>query len=402
MASDPVNLRAKIAFVNSIFDDFRTFHMPYMEWFLQQGWAVHAYANRNAPEQAHSVKVLEDMGVCCHHVPIMRSPLQFANVSAYRVLFSAFSDQQFDLVHLHTPVAAVLGRLAAKRANVPCVLYTAHGFHFFKGAPWQNWLLYYPVERLLSRLTDFLITINLEDQRRAEGFPVRKQVYFVPGVGVPIEEFSSLNALAVRREVRGLAGVAEDAFVFLCVAELNENKNHTQLLQAIERIVKEHGFTKVRCWLLGRGDREANISDEIAARGLQNVVQLLGYRLDVPRFITAADAVVLLSHREGLPRALLEGMAAGKPLIVTDVRGCRDLVVAEENGYLVPVDGIEQTTDACLNLLENRTRAERMGYASLKLCEPYHLDAVLQRMQVIYLEAMEYAAHKKDILFHAG
>ena len=162
---------SKVAYIATVYRHLEAFHLPFMKLLQNKGFVVHAYA---APD--YSKEGVKKQGVICHDIPFQRSPFHPENVRAFKMLYNSFKNERFCFIHVHTPVASVLGRIAAKMAGVPCVMYTVHGFHFFSGAPIQNWLLFYPVERWMARWTDYLITINNEDYRRAKHFPVRKEI----------------------------------------------------------------------------------------------------------------------------------------------------------------------------------------------------------------------------------
>lgn len=380
----------KVAFVASIFGHFRAFHRPFIQWFLDQGWEVYAYAKPDGSES-----VLQAMGVKCQAIAMERSPLSRHNLRAYRQLREGFREQQFELVHVHTPVASVIGRLAAAAAKVPAVLYTAHGFHFFTGAPLVNWLVYYPVERWLARKTDFLLTINQEDYERATRFPVREQVFQVPGVGVEVPPLVAEEVTRVRAKLRQELALDPEAFVFLCIAEFNVNKNHKQILDALQELQRAGRLQGLQCLFVGRGPDEGRLRAQIGERKLQNTVRVLGYRKDVPDLLLASDAVVLTSKREGLPRALLEAMAAGKPILATNTRGSRDLVANGENGWLVPISAVGDTVRAMEHFLQHPLQVQKMGQQSRLMVESYKLPQVRTRMAEIYHIAMSYAEKRR-------
>lgn len=372
----------KAAFVASVYRHLSAFHRPYMEWFQLQGFEVHAYG---LPD--HGKEEVERMGVICHDISFQRSPFGWDNVQAFKQLTESFQKEAFQVVHVHTPVAGVLGRIAAKRSRVPAVLYTAHGFHFFKGAPLKNWLTFYPVERIMARYTDYLVTMNEEDFTRAKQFPVKQEVLFVKGVGVDRKNFSNENK-ARRHETRQVLGIEANHFVIVCIAELSARKNQVQLLEALRRLKTNQPVT---CLLVGNGEAEELLKSLVKQYGLLDKVQFLGFRHDVPHLIEAADAVTLLSKQEGLPRALMEGLAAGKPIITTDVRGNRDLVIQGQNGYIVELGNIEDTVQAFEHLI-NRPHDERkqMGERSRELSRQYDEGFILEEMERLYEKATQH------------
>lgn len=368
-----------MAFVASIFQHFRAFHLPVLEGLVAKGVEVHAFARDDAGRAA-----VEAAGVVCHDLPLGRSPLHAGNLRALRLLTESFRRERFDLVHLHTPVAGVLGRLAAGRAGVRRVVYTAHGFHFHEGAPWVNWLLYYPVERWLSRRTDELVVMNGEDYRWALTFPVRGRVRYVPGVGLDTAAYRPESVTDGRRLWRMRLGLEERELAVLCLGELNANKNQLQLLEAV-RLLAERG-RRVHLLLAGEGPTEAVLRAYAARWRLEGQVHFLGYRpeVEVAELLAATDVCALVSKREGLPRSLMEAMAAGKPIVATRIRGNRDLVMDGGNGMLVPEDDAHALADALAVLGADRQLRERMGHLSEVLAQSYDLAAVLPQLMRIY------------------
>jgi len=396
----------KVAFVASIYRHFADFHLPYMDLLQQKGCEVHAYAQPGEERQR-----LEQRGIVCHDVPIQRSPLQMQNLKALQALTTSFRTEGFRMVHVHTPVASILGRIAARRAGVPCTLYTAHGFHFFTGAPLLNWLIYYPIERLMARLTDILITINDEDFLRALKFPVRSKVTYVPGVGIDLELYGSREKNSVtktektntRNQLFNLpeSKDEESIFVVLCVAELNANKNQKQLIEALSQLGDRAG--NIHLALAGTGPSERELLELAARLGVQDQVHMLGYRRDIPELLKECDAVALVSYREGLPRAIMEAMAAGKPVIGTYIRGIRDLIVNGTTGILVPIDDVAPTSKAFYLLQDDPALARTMGRAGQERIMDYSLPSVLQEMDAIYTEALkDLASHVVSTTVHTA
>jgi len=289
---------------------------------------------------------------------------------------------QFPLVHVHTPVAAFITRLACQRTNTHPVLYTAHGFHFYKGAPLKNWLLYYNMEKLAAHWTDGLITINEEDYKAAQKFKLRRngKVFFVPGVGVDIANLEQRIASIDRSEKRKELGLSVDTTVIITVGELNANKNHIQVLEALSKV----NNTNFHYLVVGNGENEQKLQKAVNKLMLQDKVSFLGFRRDVPELLAASDVFVLTSRREGLPKAVLEAMAVRLPIIATDVRGNRDLVKSGENGYLVPLDDVEQTATAIERIIDSGDLRRSMGEKSKELVKQYDLKNIIPQMEEIY------------------
>lgn len=372
-----MNQKKKISFVATVYRHLEAFHLPFMKLLQEKGYEIHAFARPD-----NGKKGVEEQGIVCHDIPFQRSPFHFDNIKALRVLVKRFKEEKFSMVHVHTPVASILGRIAARITDVPTVIYTAHGFHFFKGAPWLYWILYYPVERLMAHWTDFLITINEEDYQRAKNFKVKRKVLYVPGVGVDTSFFAVDSHEITRKKIREGLNLSGEDFVILYIAELNHNKNQLQIIETIHSLGEKGRGIKV--FFAGDGDYRQQLEVRAKKFGLENVIYFLGYRKDIRELLIASDCVALLSKREGLPKALLEALAAGKPILATNVRGNRDLVVQNENGYLVPVGDIKATTDALIRLKEDPKRRKYMSMMSLKLAKKYDMQIILRKMEEIY------------------
>jgi glycosyltransferase involved in cell wall biosynthesis len=377
----------KVALVASIYGHLTGFHLPYIQLLQKHGCEVHAYAMFGTEKTK-----LAEWGVVCHDIPFCRSPLKWGNGKALLQLIKSFRIEKFQMVHVHTPVAALLGRIAARLTRVPFTLYTAHGLHFYKGAPLANWIIYYPVEWFMSRWTDILITINREDYERVRRFPVRMRSEYVRGVGLDTQIYKGLldSPKELRESKRRELGIASDAFILLCIAELNQNKNQKQLLEAVQILVQRGRL--VHCLLAGTGEMEVKLREYAHESGVEDHIHFLGYRKDIPELLTVCDAVCLASRREGLPRAVMEAMAAGKPVVGTRIRGIRDLVVDGETGFLVPFADAGLTADALMQLVDYPDLAVRMGLAGQRAVEQFAITAIVDEMETIYLQGLRKAA----------
>ncbi|NMA18601.1 MAG: glycosyltransferase family 4 protein [Clostridiaceae bacterium] len=278
--------------------------------------------NMSMADKEHFVQVCKRYEIQMVHIDFDRNPLGKSNFLARKQLLDLMAKEKYDIVHCNTPSGGVVGRIAAAQAKIPKVIYMAHGFHFWKGAPLKNWLFYYPVERILARLTDRLITINREDYACAQRFHYKRggSAAYVPGVGIVTKRFES-NA-EERTKMRKALGIKEEEIVLLSVGEINQNKNHKVVIKALAQI----GRKDIRYVICGIGSlMEAN--QQLAeSLGLRNQVMFAGYRTDIDKFYQAADVFVISSFREGLPVALLEAMSAGLPCVASRIRGNVDLL----------------------------------------------------------------------------
>ncbi|RPF42750.1 glycosyltransferase involved in cell wall biosynthesis [Thermodesulfitimonas autotrophica] len=367
--------RPRVLFVATVARHLLAFHQPYFRLLQEWGYAVDVACN-----PAGEAASFASLGVRLHPVPFERRPFSRQNLRAGVALWRLCRQESYALVHVHTPVAAFIARLVLRLRRFRPVLYTAHGFHFFRGAPLVNWLLYFPLEWLAARWTDGLILLNPEDYARAKRLPVRGAVFLVPGVGVDAAAFTLPPGEAVKR--RQEFGLQPETPVAAVVAELSRVKNHEQIFRAWRLVVRE--LPEAVLLVAGEGERRRVLEGLAAQLGIAAHVRFLGFYRDIPALLSVADAVVLTSKREGLPRVILEAMAAGRPVVATDVRGNRDLVVDGETGYLVRVGDVAGTAAAVLRLLRNREGALRMGAAGRRRLEPYAIEKVVAQVAQIY------------------
>lgn len=266
---------------------------------------------------------LEETGNEWTNVSIVRNPLASSNRRALKDCLGLIAEKKYDLIHCHTPVASVLGRVVAHKTSTP-VIYTAHGFHFFDGAPKLNWLMFYPVEKFLSRWTDVLIAINSEDYNRANNKFHARRLERLYGVGVDTKKFSPDEG--VRVKWRTDLGVADDEIMLLSVGELSERKNH----QVVIRAISEMSNKKIKYFIAGQGNLQNELEQLVSELGLEKQVTFLGYRTDVSELNQATDLFVLPSKQEGVSVAVMEAMGCNTRVVGSRIRGNVDLIFDEE------------------------------------------------------------------------
>lgn len=252
-----------------------------------------------------------------HHINIQRNPYNLKNLKAYNELNFIIKQYNINIIDCHTPMGGMLGRLIAKKNNLKCI-YTAHGFHFYNGAPLINWLIYYPIEKWLSKYTDVLITINKEDYARAKNKFKMNQIEYIPGVGVDIQKFQLLNFDKIN--YRKKLGLNKNDFMILSVGELNKNKNHEIIVRAVAKLKN----TNIHYFIAGEGNLKYYLKKLAVELNVDKQVHLLGYRSDIVELNNCADIFAFPSIREGLGLAAIEAMAAGKPIITSNTRGIND------------------------------------------------------------------------------
>ena len=349
------------------------------------GMEYHSVLNRCNTTAEQMKEDEAKFNIRMHHADIARSPLSKSNIKAYKQLVKIIRDEKIDYIHCNTPVGGILGRLAGKKCNVKKVIYQAHGFHFYKGAPKKNWLLYYPVEKFLAHYTDALITINSEDFELAKNkLKLRGggKVYYVPGVGIDTAQFNDEENL--REKKRTELNIPSDAFVLVSAGELNANKNNRVILSALEQL-KQKNIHYVIC---GVGDLEVGLRKQVDNAGLQDNVHFLGYRNDVKELYAMADCFVMPSYREGLSRSIMEAMASGLPCIVSKIRGNTDLVEHGENGFTCPAADAQAFADSIMQLASDRTLRFGMQKNNLEKIKNYDVSVVEQKMREIYSDVL--------------
>ena len=314
-------------------------------------------------------------------VRLSRSPFSAGNKEGYGDLKRIINGSKWDYIWTNEPVMGVMTRLAARKArkNGTKVVYMAHGFHFYQGAPKKNWLIWYPVEKLMARFTDKLITINEEDYSLARSkFPC--EVCRIHGVGVSTQRYfphSDEEALAMRKKENLGAG----DFVILCTGELNENKDQSTLIDAA--VLCKEKIPAIKVLLAGNGPMKNALQERINRSGAAEYIRLLGYRTDLERVVPAADVIVSCSHREGLPINIVEGMLSAKPVIATVNRGHRELVENGKTGYLVPVGDSEKLAEM-LTKLYTDANGKQLGRAGYEKAQSYTAESVRKELEKIY------------------
>ncbi len=366
----------KILFCATVDYHFKAFHLPYMKWFKEQGWEVHVAAAGTINLPLTDIKF---------NLPIHRSPFNLANIKAYNELKTIIDKENYTLIHCHTPIGGVLARFAARKARRygTKVIYTAHGFHFCKGAPLVNWLVYYPIEKHLSRFTDCLITINTEDYNLAHKHRFNAgSIDHVHGVGIDIERFKPLDEL-LKKERRKQYGYHRDDLLLFYAAEFNKNKNQQLLIKVLAKIKKE--LSQARLILAGTGAQVDECRHIANSLGVENAVDFLGFRKDIHQMLPMCDIAVSSSFREGLPVNIMEAMACGLPVVVSDNRGHKELVRNNENGSIIDIKDINGFVEQLTLLGKNEELRKNLGLNGRQTIKnQYCIKKILEEKEIIY------------------
>lgn len=358
----------KILYVTTVSNTINAFLIPHIKFLIYKGHQVDVacFIYQDLKDE------LLDLNVKVYNIPFSRSPYSLSNLKAYKRLKKIIKEEGYDIIHSHTPIASFISRLITRKSLAVKRIYTAHGFHFYKGAPLLNWLMYYPIEKYLSQYTDVLITINREDYELASRNLKAKENVLIHGIGIELEKFNpDINVLKKKRELN----VNPDTFIVLSVGELNKNKNHQLVIKALSDM-KDREFVYLIC---GQGKERHKLMRLSIKLGLSNKVRFLGLRADVNELLKAADLFVMPSLREGLPVSMLEAIASGTPIIGSDIRGIRDLLKQEQELIFNPKDSKEVAR--LINMQFNRS--QKINNFEL---EKYSLKNVLEKVNMITLK----------------
>ena len=356
------------------------FHIPTLKLFKDMGWET-AVAARNDYENPEDCQI----PYCdrFYDIPFERSPFMPQNVECYKKLKDVIDQGDFQIIHCHTPVGGVLGRLAARTARKKGarVLYTAHGFHFYQGAPLKKWWMYYPVEKVCSFLADEIITINLEDYHFAKRNFASANIHYIPGVGVNSEVFySGVLTKEDRKLMRAALGLEPEQKMVLSVGEIISRKNYKTAIDAIAKFKPE----QIRYYICGQGVLRSEMKAYVKEQDVEDRVVFLGYRRDIPRLCACADVFLHSSYQEGLPVAVMEAMAAGVPVVASRIRGNVDLIEDGVNGFLCDPEDASGFAESIRKILDDPHLAEEFRNNSLEKIKEHDKDVIMEKMRLIY------------------
>ena len=357
----PDQTRPRILFVASVDSHIWAFHLPYMGLLRDMGYDVEVAAGPDG-----FAEKIRAEGYEVHTAPFGRNPLSMQNIAAYRALGRILKNRHYIMVHVHTPTAAFLGRFAARRQGVPHIVYTAHGFHFHSHGKWWSNSLYHALERTAAHWTDTLITINRED------------------FAVASRDFARGRTEVVdrREHERALLGLRTDAVVIAWVAEFINRKRPTDAVAAVHELGSKN---RAQLVMLGNGPLLDGVRKAYQQSGMEDDVTFCGFVANIPEYLTASDVLLCTASQEGLPRNVMEAMAIGLPVVAYDIRGCNDLIVDGETGFLVPLGDVRGLADKLAWLGQHPDERYSMGVAGRRrIEETFSLDMVLPQMKTIY------------------
>ena len=376
------NGKPKALMLASVASMIDLFNSDNIDILLSLNYEVHVATNFNEGSITSQERVnkyrneLLQRNIKPFNIPIPRSLFKIKGiVSAYKQIKKIVNENEYRIVHCHSPIGGVICRLACRKARKhgTKVIYTAHGFHFYKGAPLKNWLLFYPAEKLCAHFTDTLITINQEDYNLARKKMKAKSVEYVPGVGVDTSKFA--NVEIDRDKKRQELDIPVDKKLLISIGELNENKNHETVIRALQDI-------KDVCYIVvGKGDKQQMLEKLIDDLDMSDRVFLLGYRQDIGELLKMSDLFVFPSYREGLSVSVMEAMSSGLPVVCSNIRGNCDLI-DENGGVLFDPHSVDDCKNAITKAL-NSNMAD-MGKCNQVKVSNFSYEKVHNKMKEIY------------------
>ena len=361
---------AKLLFISNISNSVGSFAVASIAAAKRCGFEFYYASNWNSATNEQKAQDEEKYRIKLVHIDLDRSPYSPKNLKAYKQLVDLIKKEKIDYIHCNTPVGGVLGRLAGEKCNVKRIIYEAHGFHFYDGAPKKNWLIYYPVERWLAKKTDSIITINNEDFERAKTFKLKNngQVYYVPGVGIDLDQYEIPDA--VREVKRKELCLKKTDFALISMGDLIKRKNYAIAIEVVAKI----NNPKVQYFICGEGSEEGNLRKLAKKLGVEKQVHFLGYRRDIKELLTAADTFLFTSKQEGLARSLMEAMASRLPCVVSKIRGNTELINNNTSGFLC--SNIDEYVTSIEKLMQSPKCAKIFVQRSLDNLKNFSIDKV--------------------------
>lgn len=366
----------KILYTANTYRHIYLCHLPYLK-YLGSKYIVHTATKDN--KKVDGVSKIYD-------VPIERSPFKLNNIKSIFILKKIIEKNKYDLIHTNTPMGAVVTRLASlkykKRSNLK-IIYTAHGFHFFKGCPIINYIIYYPIEKILSKCTDIIITMNMEDYNFAKKH-FKTNIEYIPGIGFNKEKFSKNVPLKELEEFKDINNIKDSDYVISYIAEISKRKRQLYLVKAL----KHYHFTNEKVLLIGDLTNSKKVIKYIKKYKLEEFIKLIDFNDDILKYLLISNLVISVSKQEGLPLNIMEAMYLEKPIIVTNCRGNRDLIENNKNGLVVSLNNKRKLLESIKYMKLNPKEATKMAKRNKKIINKYDIDKVLPIMKEIYKKVL--------------
>ena len=358
------------------------FMVPHIRYLAENGYSVEL-ACSVVGDRLQDVKDAVGDVAQIHTLRLQRSPFSPSNLKGYGDLKKLLDEKNYDIIWTNEPVMGVMTRLAARKARKKGtkVLYMAHGFHFFKGAPLINWLMWAPTEIIMSKFNDVLVTINWEDYNWAKKHTFTPVIKHIDGIGV---DFSNREGVISREEKRAQLNIADDDILVLSVGELQKRKNHQAIIRAIAKLNNPN----IKYAICGQGELEKYLRNLVTSLKLDNQVFFLGYRQDIPEIMSACDIFAHPSIREGLGLASLEAMASGLPLVTSNVQGVPDYVENGVTGYMCDPMDVNAYAENLSKLTSDKELRKKIGTTNITYVQKYRVEVIEPVIKSILDEAI--------------
>ena len=384
---DDNNQTKKALMITSVASMIDLFNMDNIATLKSLGYEVDVACNFDngnitSNERVETFKSeLNEAGIKTYNIPIPRSIFKIKKmIISYKLIKKLCDEKNYTIVHCHSPIGGVLTRLAAKtkRSSATKVIYTAHGFHFFKGSSIKNWLLFYPIEKICSNYTDILITINQEDFYLAKKDFKSKDVVYVPGIGVHIDEIQQQNVDV--HKLKNELGITDNDFIIMSIGQISVRKNQKIIIEALSKINDK----SIKYVIIGFGELEEELKQLVIKLNLSDRVIFTGYREDAKDLLYCANLFAFPSLQEGLPASLMEAMSVGLPVVASNIRGNVDLIKNEENGLLYDCNDVDGFKNGILKIRNDKRLQQNMIINNKKIIRNFDISIVNSNMYEIY------------------
>ena len=355
---------------------------PCIETAHEMGYEIWVGVNKDKPEE---LKSDADYPVYFYDSHTYRNLFAFKdNCIAFRNAMRVLKKGGFEVIHCNTPIGGVIGRLCGKLLKVPHIIYTVHGFHFYKGAPLFNRTVLKWAEMIMAHWTDVIITMNQEDYEAAKKFKLRNngKVYYVPGVGIDTDVYK--NVVVDKNKIRSSLGLKDSDIVCISMGDLIPRKNYGVAIKTIA----ECRNPNLHYLICGKGPELKNLQYLAKEKGIENQIHFLGYRIDIKELLKVADIFMFTTLQEGMPRSMMEAMASGLPCIASKIRGNVDLLEDGKGGYLVPVDDVRVIADKLRKLALDTELRKKMSERNLIRIKDFDTAKVKEIIGKIYREEL--------------
>ena len=363
--------KKRILYVATVDEHIRAFHLPYLKMMHNLGWEVHVATNGKEKFPYCDKK---------HTICMERSPYRLNNLKAIKQMKELLKKEHFDIIHCHTPMGSAITRIAAKKARKEGsrIIYTSHGFHFYKGAPLINWIIFYTVEKALSKHTDVIFTINREDYEISRKKFKKTHVEYIPGIGVDDEKINSIVKTQDINKTRKKLGFTKNDFLMIYTARLDKNKNQLMLIEAMEQLV--NSYKNIHLLLVGKDELNGHYQSIVNKKHLEEHVHFLGFRKDIYKLMNASDLAVSASSREGLGISLIEASILKKGLIATHNRGHNEIITEGVNGYFA--DSVNEFVKKISYIINNKPTLNHENISKFTLKNALEKTAIIYGVQL--------------------